>query len=59
MTFLYHRLPQTTTAGYVGPWDVDSQSQVGKDLVVTNRNKHRGSLNLSVFCSSQAGDFIH
>jgi len=50
-------LPQAATNHYswVGEsLGLDSQSQVGKDLVVTNRNKHRGSLNLSVFCSSQS-----
>lgn len=42
--------------GSCGTWFLEDQ--VGKDLVMTNRNKYRGSLNLSVFCSSQTRVFI-
>lgn len=51
-------LPLTTPAGYgggsCGTWFLEDQ--VGKDLAMTNT--HRGSLNLSVLCSSQARVFI-
>ena len=42
--------------GFIGTWFL--KDQVGKDSVVTNKNKHRGSLKLSVFCSSQTRVFI-
>lgn len=53
---LCHRSPQPGMGGSCGTWFLEDQ--VGKDLVMTNRNKHRGSLNLSVFCSSQTRVFI-
>jgi hypothetical protein len=35
--------------------DIFCRAKVGKDLAVINRNKHRGILNLGVFCKG----FMH
>jgi hypothetical protein len=54
-----NKIPWTISLGYGGLWNEGLRSYVDKDLVVTNRNKHRGSLILTVFCSCQAGIFIY
>ena len=43
-------MPKSTSAGYdMGPGIRVLNVHVGKDLVVTNNNKQRGSLNVNVF----------
>jgi hypothetical protein len=51
--FNYLAMLWTIPVGCEGLWDD------GKDSAATNRNKHRGSLILRIFCSSQARVFIH
>lgn len=51
------KLPLTTPAGYGTFWEVVPQ-RLGGWGFCSHKQKQRGSLNLSVFCSFQAGDFI-